>query len=104
MTADLDQIDISEPATATLVADIKANRQSLRTVFNDVATAIETNPMTDPTLRLAFTQVSWSRLQVPTQAIVFDAARLPEIFEDKADDARGRQSVLLISILGLVIG
>ncbi len=104
VTADLDQIDISEPATATLVADIKANRQSLRTVFNDVATAIETNPMTDPTLRLAFTQVSWSRLQVPTQAIVFDAARLPEIFEDKADDARGRQSVLLISILGLVIG
>jgi PAS domain S-box-containing protein len=104
VTADLDQIDISDPATATLVADIKANQRSLRTVFNDVATAIETNPMTDPTLRLAFTQVSWSLLQVPTQAIVFDAARLPEIFEDKADDARGRQSVLLISILGLVIG
>jgi PAS domain S-box-containing protein len=100
----LDNLDASDPTTAAIVADTKASLRSLQTVFADVANTIAINPPTDPTAHLAFIQVSWSRLQVPSQAIIFDATRLPNVFEERASQVHLMQLILLVSIVIMIAG
>ncbi|MEN8613850.1 ATP-binding protein [Dehalogenimonas sp. THU2] len=104
LTGNLQLLDTSGPELTKLAENLNANRNALQTVFADIAATVESNPLTDPAARLAFTQVSWSRLQVPTQAIVFDATHVPEIFEDRIDEVQQRELFLVIAILVLIAG
>ncbi|APV43601.1 PAS domain S-box-containing protein [Dehalogenimonas formicexedens] len=102
ITAGLDQIDTSDSSAASLVQDIRTNMKSLNSVFGDISATIESLPQNDPSTGLSFVQIAWSRLQVPTQAIIFDAARLPNGFEDRSHVIQDRELFLVMGILGLV--
>ncbi len=104
LTADLGLIERSDQAVAAIIDNVQTNLNSLQAVFTGVATTIELNAITEPAARLAFIQVAWSRLQVPTQAIVFDTSRLPQVFQDRASEIQQRQIFLSILLLILVIG
>ena len=104
VAADLEMVQTSDRAVAAIIANIRSNQHSLETVFADVAATIERGVLNEPGTRLAFVQVAWSRLQVPTQAMVFDTSRLPQFFQDRASTVQQRQVFLAVILLILVIG
>ena len=104
---DLARLNVDRPEQQALVNNIKANRQRLQDVFSEVRANLERIPatpgaMSDP----EFTQVSWSRLQLQNQAIIFDAARLTRSFGEHADwllQVTNLQSFGLVAVLGAFI-
>src|SRR5271157_1345137 len=87
-----------------LVNNIKANGQRLKDIFGDVVSSIENAPpLQQNTVGPAFIQVSWSRMGVQTQGIVFDASRLSQMLRDQADQMQQKNNTLVFSLMGAFI-
>jgi PAS domain S-box-containing protein len=85
-----------------LVDSIKMNLASLRTIFTDVSAVIEINSqIPDGFFDRSFIQVSWSRLEVQNQAIVFDASRLFRLLDGRLDGERQRSTTLIFVLVGV---
>ena len=87
-----------------LVNNIKANGQRLKDIFGDVVSSIESAPpLQQNTVGPGFIQVSWSRMGVQTQGIVFDASRLSQMLRDQADQMQQKNTMLVFSLMGAFI-
>ncbi|VVB64131.1 Methanogenesis regulatory histidine kinase FilI [uncultured archaeon] len=87
-----------------LVNNIKANGQRLKKIFGDVVSRIESAPpLQQSTVGPAFIQVSWSRMGVQTQGIVFDASRLAQSLREQADQVQQKNTMLVFSLMGAFI-
>ena len=87
-----------------LVDDIKASHQRLKDVFGDIVSGIENEPENlQNTADPEFIEVSWSRMGVQTQGIVFDASRLSEMLREEADQARQQSNLLILALIGAFI-
>ena len=87
-----------------LVNNIKANGQRLKDIFGDVVSSIESvPPLQQNTVGPGFIQVSWSRMGVQTQGIVFDASRLSQMLRDQADQMQQKNNTLVFSLMGAFI-
>ena len=95
----LDQIGSEEQV---VVNNIRSNLAKLKVVFAEVSDRIEGASETPGSFfDRAFIQVSWSRMEVQNQGIIFDASRLSEIVDDRLDEAR-QTSTRLLSILVVI--
>ncbi len=84
LSTDLSNLNEVSSDEQVVVDSIKTNLASLRTIFTDVSIAIERNSQTPGGFfDRSFIQVSWSRLEVQHQAIVFDASRLFSILDSR---------------------
>ncbi|RPI94676.1 MAG: PAS domain S-box protein [Chloroflexi bacterium] len=101
---DLLKMDVNTPEQQALLANIETNRQRLKGVFVEVRASIENAPQTqEPGSDAQFMQVSWSRLEVQSQGMIFDASRLTWLLREQEDQLRQVTSLLsfvLISMLG----
>ena len=103
-STDLSNMDVNTPEQQALLANIKINQQRLKAVFMEVNTSIENAPQTqEAEFGAQFLQVSWSRLEVQNQGMIFDASRLARMLREQEDQFRRVTSLLsfvLISVLG----
>ncbi|HJX56171.1 MAG TPA: hypothetical protein VJ350_04970, partial [Methanoregula sp.] len=76
LASDLSALAVDTPEQKVLVDNLMENQQRLRHVFDDINSGIIGSQQGNPATDLAVVQVSWSRLAVQTQGIVFDAGRL----------------------------
>jgi PAS domain S-box-containing protein len=88
----------------TLVENIKINQRRLKAVFADVATVFESTPH-PPGVRneMASIKVSWSRLEVQNQGMIFDALRLSQIFREQADQLKRTNIILVFFLIGILV-
>ncbi len=98
LSDDIANLSVAAPDQQALVDNIKGDRQRLKAVFDDVvanASVIQQGSY-DP----AFNQVSWSRIGVQIQDMVFDAERLSQKLRDEGDQAEQTNSLLAGVLLG----
>lgn len=87
-----------------LVANIQANQNRFKEVFDSAASALElSSGHQRPALYPAFLQVSWSRMAVQSQGLVSDASRLSQLLRRQMDQLTRRRTLLIyvmVSLLG----
>lgn len=100
LSNDLSRLDRIGPEEQAVVDNIRANLARLKAIFTEVIATIERASQTrGSSFDQAFIQVSWSRMEVQSQAIVFDSSRLSNLLDDRFDQARQRSSSLLSALL-----
>ncbi|MFB3885378.1 MAG: HAMP domain-containing protein, partial [Thermodesulfobacteriota bacterium] len=90
------------PDQQALVANIRANQNRLKEVFDSVASAPPGSSRNQrTTLDPAFLQVSWSRMGIQSQGLVSDASRLEQLFDQRVDQLRNRMTMLIYVMVSL---
>jgi PAS domain S-box-containing protein len=90
------------PDQQVLVANVKANQQRLKEVFDSVASAVGGSSQNrSAPLDLAFLQVSWSRMAVQSQGLVSDASRLSQLLHQQMDQITKTRTMLMYVMVGL---
>jgi signal transduction histidine kinase len=98
---DLSNLAVNQPDQQALVADIRANQQRLKEVFDDVRqTKMSGLPDQNSTSILELTQVSWSRMAVQNQDMSFDASRLSGMLRNEENQAELLNTILIFSLIG----
>lgn len=101
---DASNLTVERSDQQVLVNNIKVNGQRLKEVFGDVVSRVESAPpLQQSTVGPAFIQVSWSRMGVQTQGIVFDASRLAQMLHEQADQMQQKNNMLIFSLMGAFI-
>ncbi len=100
---DISNLSVDTPEQQAIVNDIKASQMRLHSVFNDVESNLNNTDSQDGTANLDIVQVSWSRLGVQTQGIVFDSSRLSSMIQDELNQAKQMNSMLISVLLGTFI-
>ena len=104
---DLSKMKVTSPEQRDLLADLNTNRQQLKAVFTEIKAGIENAPQpSEAAFSTAFMQVSWSRLEVQHQAMIFDASRLRQMLSEEDDQLRREISLLsfvLIGVFGVIL-
>jgi PAS domain S-box-containing protein len=104
ISGDVSNLTASSPKQQVLVDDIKASGQRLKNIFGDIVSEIENGPENQQnTANLDFVEVSWSRMGVQTQGMVFDASRLSEMLREEADQARQQNNMLILALIGAFV-
>jgi PAS domain S-box-containing protein len=91
------------PEQQALVANIRANQNRLKEVFDSVASA-PAGPSRNQKITLdpVFLQVSWSRMAVQSQGLVSDASRLSQLLHQRIDQLRNTRTMLIYVMVGLL--
>jgi PAS domain S-box-containing protein len=100
LASDLSDIAVDTPEQKVLVDNLMENQQRLRHVFDDIKSGVMSSRQGDPATDLAVVQVSWSRLAVQTQGIVFDAGRLSHLLRDETDQVKQVGTFLIFLLMG----
>jgi PAS domain S-box-containing protein len=104
ISGDVSNLTVSSPKQQVIVDDIKASGQRLKNIFGDIVSEIENGPENQQnTADLEFIEVSWSRMGVQTQGMVFDASRLSEMLREEADQARQQNTMLILALIGAFV-
>jgi signal transduction histidine kinase len=103
LSNDINRLSIEDPRQRLLAEQIQVNATHLQSVFSDVSKAIQTAsiPGAAQADELEFTRVSWSRLEVQNQNIIFNASLLAQRLLDEEDQLR-QTSILLVYALAAI--
>jgi signal transduction histidine kinase len=102
LSEDLSKLNATRPEQQVLVDRIEANQERLKAVFADVVATLENTSQTpDTAADMAFIQVSWSRMEVQNQGIVFDALLLSQKVSGQVDQLKQTNAVLIFVLVGL---
>ncbi len=101
---DIAQLKPDTGEQQTLVDNIRTDQQRLNDVFNEVASTIESqNDTRSKSADSEFIQVSWSRIGVQNQGIIFDASRLSHQFHTESDTLQQNNTLLTFALLGILL-
>jgi signal transduction histidine kinase/HAMP domain-containing protein len=102
ISRDLSRLEATGAEEQAVIDSIRPNLANLKSVFAEVAAALERNSQTPGDFfDRAFIQVSWSRLEVLNQGIIFDAARLFDVIDNRLDQTRQNSNILLFMLLAI---
>jgi serine phosphatase RsbU (regulator of sigma subunit) len=97
---DLQSLEARDSADSAIVATIRVNAGRLREVFDEVAATAAAGERS-VTESQVFLRVSWSRLEVQSRQIVFDAARLEDVLEHRVQRANTVSTMTAFALMGL---
>lgn len=99
---DLSSITPATPQQRTIVDNIRANQGRLKAIFTEARPVLEgASQNQGGGLDPAFVQVSWSRMEVQNQAIIFDASRLAQMLREQQDQLKLTSSTLVLALMGV---
>jgi CHASE3 domain sensor protein len=102
-SAQVADLHAERPDLQALIANIRANQNRLKEVFESVASAPRKKAQGQgAALDLAFLQVSWSRMAVQSQALASDASRLSRLFRQRLDQLIKTRTMIMYAMLGLL--
>ncbi len=100
-SADVSRLHPDVPEQQALVNSIKSDQERTRAVFADIVSTLEATPFTPDASGLAFIQLSWSRMEVQNQGIIFDAHLLSQKLDEETDRSRQTNEFLILALIGL---
>ena len=97
---DIADLEPSTPEQQVLVSNLLNNQQQLKNVFTDVRLAVERTAqnqggVVDPVL----IRVSWSRMEVQGQGLIFNATRLEQTLRDQENGLKQNVNLLILIIV-----
>ena len=101
-SANMSKLKPDDLEQQAVVDNIERSRQRLQAVFaNVVATLADRSQSQDDAAIPAIIQVSWSRIAVQNQGIVFDAHRLEQLLHNQIDGLKRQRSIFIAALLVL---
>ncbi len=102
--ADLSNLTVTRPDQQVLVDNIKANGRRLREIFYEVVSSSGDSSEVQPSaVDPELIQISWSRMAVQSQGMIFDASRLSQMLREQADQMERRNEMLIFALIGAFI-
>jgi PAS domain S-box-containing protein len=97
---DLTRLEPDTPEQQALVDNIRTNQGRINDVFNQVVTTIESpNDTLSKSADSEFIQVSWSRITVQNQGVIFDASQLSHVIHNESDKLQQNNTILIFALL-----
>lgn len=96
---DIFNLTVDQPDQQVLVNNIKANGQRLKEIFDNIALNAEKSSEAQTDAAAPFIQVSWSRMAVQSQGMIFDASRLSQLLQEQADQMKQRNNLLIFALM-----
>jgi PAS domain S-box-containing protein len=86
------------PEEQAIAGNLAANLRNTRAVFDDIRSSPA--PAEDTA---GFVQLSWSRMAVQNQGMIFNAGRLAHLLGDQADEMRQARTLLILALSGAFV-
>jgi PAS domain S-box-containing protein len=97
---DVSNLSVDQPDQQVLVNNIKTNGQRLKEIFDDVALSAESSQgVQQSAVNPGIIQVSWSRMAVQSQGMIFDASRLSQLLREQADQMKRQNNMLILALM-----
>ena len=98
----LSSLDPETPEQRVVLNNVKLSQERLKAVFAEVRAALEgTSQAQGPVLGREFVQLSWSRMEVQNQGMIFDASRLALMLHEQETQLRETNTSLIFAMLGV---
>jgi methyl-accepting chemotaxis protein len=97
---DITHLSVDQPEQQAIVDNLKANLRNTKSVFDDIASSpAQPGSNTDS----GFVQLSWSRMAVQNQGMVFDAGRLANLLHADSEELMLVRNLLIFVLMGVFI-
>lgn len=104
LAALLSQLQTDRRAEQVLVNSAAGNHKRLKEIFADVRSGGEADSVSiQQSGNIGFLQLSWSRLTVQTQGMIFDASQLAHLIRQDRRALRYRNTLLITGMIGMLI-
>jgi PAS domain S-box-containing protein len=99
IAVNISQLSVDPPEQQMIAGTLAANLRNTKSVFDDIASA----PPPTGSSSTAFIQLSWTRMAVQNQLMIFDASRLADLLRAQADDLRQTRLLLILTLMGAFV-
>lgn len=97
---DVSNLTVEQPDQQVLVNNIKANGKRLKEIFDDIVSNAESSPeVRQSAISQESIQVSWSRMAVQSQGMIFDASRLAQLLREQSDQMKKQNNLLIFALM-----
>ncbi len=93
-------LSVDQPEQQAIVRNLEANLRNTRSVFDDI---VSSPVQPDRTADTGFVQLSWSRMAVQNQGMVFDAGRLANLLNEDSEELMRVRNLLIFALMGVFI-
>ncbi len=92
-------LSVDSPEQNAIAVNLRTNLLNTKAVFDDIVSSPAQPGGTDT----GFIQLSWSRMAVQNQGMVFDAGRLASLMGAQADELRQTRTYLIFALIGAFV-
>ncbi len=96
VSTDIAHLDLSASDQQAVAGSLATGLGNMRSVFDDISTS----PLQTGAEREAFVELSWSRMAVQNQGMIFDANRLAHLLRDEESGLRGTRLIFIVALMG----
>lgn len=96
---DIALLPADQPELQEIATTLDANLRNTKSVFDDISAS----PVQPGGSGTGFIQLSWSRMAVQNQGMIFDAGRLAHLIGDQADELRQTRLLLIFALMGAFV-
>lgn len=102
----INRLSVDDPRQRMLAGQIEVNATHLQTVFTDISRSIQSGDsrIQPGTTDLEFVQISWSRLEIQNQNIIFNASLLAQRLVDDEEQLRQTSTFLIYALAVIFAG
>ncbi len=92
-------LSVDRPEQQAIVRNLEANLKNTGSVFDDIVSSPAQPGGTD----IGLVRLSWSRMAVQNQGMVFDAGRLANLLRDQEDELSQARNLLIFALMGAFV-
>jgi two-component sensor histidine kinase len=90
------RLSVDPPEQKAIVRNLAANLKNSQSVFDDIVAG----PVAPGGAETGYIQLSWSRMAVQNQGMIFDAGRLAKLIRAQADEVERTRNLLIFALMG----
>ena len=96
ISGDIANLSVDQPDQQAIADNLAANLKNTKSVFDDIASSPIQPSGTDP----SFIQLSWSRMAVQNQNMIFEAGRLANLMNSESEGLKQARSYFIFTLMG----
>lgn len=97
IAGDIAGLFVKLPEQQAIVNNLESNLRNTKSVFDDI---VASQARSGTGADMGFVQLSWSRMTVQNQGMIFDAGRLAHLLSDEVNGLRQTRIVLIFALMG----
>ncbi|MDD1678180.1 MAG: ATP-binding protein [Methanomicrobiales archaeon] len=99
ITGHIESLSVDTTEQQAIVGNLRTNLGNTKAVFDDIVSS----PHQSEGTGFSFVQLSWSRMAVQNQGMVFDAGRLASLLRFQTDGLRETRTLLIFALVGAFV-
>ena len=99
ISEDIASLSPGQPEQQVIATNLASNLRNSKLIFDDIALS----PVQPGGSDTVFVQLSWSRMAVQNQGMIFDAGRLAHLLRDQAEELRQTRLLLILALMGTFV-